>query len=250
MVRGVTAGPAVGLLGQTVLLGMLSATVGLTDAGWLTGLTVGTFVVIALARGLEATQAAGLGPANIVTLIRALLVGAIAALTVSSLGSPGYTAAVVSLSIVALLLDGVDGWVARRTGSQSELGARFDYEVDAFLMLVLCVFIVPVVGWWVLLIGLARYAFVAAGWGLEWMRGTLPPRYWRKVVAATQGIVLTVVASQALPSAINVALLVFALVLLTESFGRDVWWLLRRPSVQAQAWFSQAVRAASSSSTG
>jgi len=45
-------------------------------------------------------------------------------------------------------------------------------------------------------------------------------------------------------------LLVFALVLLTESFGRDVWWLWRRPSVQAQAWFSQAVRAASSSSTG
>ena len=39
----------------------------------------------------------------------------------------------------ALALDGVDGQVARRTGTASELGARFDMEVDAFLILVLSV---------------------------------------------------------------------------------------------------------------
>ena len=36
-----------------------------------------------------------------------------------------------------------------------------------------------------LAIGAARYAFLAAGWSLPWMREPLPPRYWRKVVAVT-----------------------------------------------------------------
>ena len=57
------------------------------------------------------------------------------------------------------------------------------------------------------------------------MREPLPPRYWRKVVAATQGIVLTVAAADVLPRAVTQAALVAALALLAESFGRDVWWL-------------------------
>ena len=35
------------------------------------------------------------------------------------------------------LLDLVDGWVARRTGTASPFGARFDLETDAALILVL-----------------------------------------------------------------------------------------------------------------
>ena len=95
----------------------------------------------------------------------------------------------VTLAVVALALDAVDGWVARRTGTASPLGARFDGEVDAFLILVLSVYVARSAGAWVLAIGAARYAFLAAGWLLPWMREPLPPRYWRKVVAATQGIV-------------------------------------------------------------
>jgi hypothetical protein len=57
------------------------------------------------------------------------------------------------------------------------------------------------------------------------MRAPLPPRYWRKVVAATQGIVLTTAAAAVLPLRVNQAILVGALLLLAESFGRDVWWL-------------------------
>ena len=82
-------------------------------------------------------------------------------------------------------------------------------------------------GAWVLAIGAARYAFLAAGWLLPWMREPLPPRYWRKVVAATQGIVLTIAAADVLPPAVTQAALVVALALLAESFGRDVWWLWR-----------------------
>jgi hypothetical protein len=59
------------------------------------------------------------------------------------------------------------------------------------------------------------------------MRAPLPPRFWRKVVAATQGIVLTVAAAGVLPTAATTGALVVALVLLFESFGRDVLWLWR-----------------------
>ena len=80
-------------------------------------------------------------------------------------------------------------------------------------------------GAWVLAIGAARYVFLAAGWPLPWLRAQLPPRYWRKAVAAMQGIVLTIAAAQILPPAVTQALLVIALASLAESFGRDVWWL-------------------------
>jgi hypothetical protein len=89
------------------------------------------------------------------------------------------------------------------------------------------VYVARSAGVWVLAIGAARYAFLAAGWVLPWMRASLPPRYWRKFVAATQGVVLTVVAADALPRAVTQTALVVALILLTESFGRDVWWLWR-----------------------
>ena len=144
-------------------------------------------------------------------------------------------ALLVSLTAVALVLDAVDGWVARRT-TAGALGAQFDGEVDAFLILVLSVYVAPMAGAWVLAIGAARYAFLAAGWALPWMREPLPPRFWRKTVAAMQGIVLAVAAADVLPRAVTQAALAVALVLLAESFGRDVWWLrLHRPAPPSPA---------------
>ena len=136
----------------------------------------------------------------------------------------------MTLAVVALVLDAVDGWVARRTGTASALGAQFDGEVDAFLILVLSVYVARSAGAWVLAIGAARYAFLAAGWLLPWMRAPLPPRYWRKVVAATQGIVLTVAAADVLPLALTQAALLVALALLAESFGRDVCVAVEPPA--------------------
>lgn len=165
------------------------------------------------------------GPADWVTLARATLAVGVAALVADSFDRPARVAILVTLAAVALALDLVDGWVARRTGTASELGARFDGEVDAFLILVLSVYVARSTGVWVLAIGAARYVFLAAGWLLPWLREPLPPRYWRKVVCATQGIVLTIAAADVLPPALTRAALAVALVLLAESFGRDVWWL-------------------------
>jgi phosphatidylglycerophosphate synthase len=165
------------------------------------------------------------GPANWVTLARATLAVGVAALVADSFGEPAHVTTLVTLSAVALALDAADGWVARRSETTSKLGAQFDGEVDAFLILVLSVYVARSTGAWVLTIGAARYAFFAAGWIWPWMRASLPPRYWRKVVAATQGIVLTVAAADVVPPALAKAAILGALALLCESFGRDTWWL-------------------------
>jgi hypothetical protein len=193
-------------------------------AGWVVGITCGVITNLGLARALSHFRADHLTTADRVTLARATLVAVVAALVADSFFEPVPVAMLVLLAAVALVLDAVDGWVARRTAI-GRLGANFDAEVDAFLILILSVYVARSAGAWVLLIGAARYAFLAAGWILPWLRERLPPRYWRKFVAATQGIVLTVAAANVLPSVVTRAALVGALVLLAESFGRDVWWL-------------------------
>jgi hypothetical protein len=73
-----------------------------------------------------------------------------------------------------------------------------------------------------------RYAFVVAMGVLPWMRRSLPPRYWRKVVAAVQGVTLVSATTNLLPRLLMAGALAAALLLLIESFGRDVFWLWRR----------------------
>jgi phosphatidylglycerophosphate synthase len=224
-VPGVRTGPVLGLVGQVALVTALTWTVGLGVAGWLAGIGCGLITCAALSRGLHRSGMAALGQADRVTLVRATLFGGVAALTVDSFTRHTPVAVLVALAAVALVLDAVDGHVARRTGTVSALGARFDMEVDAFGILVLSVYAARPVGGWVLAIGAMRYAYVAAAWMLPWLRGSLPPRYWAKVVAATQGIVLVVAAADVLPRPLSSTALAVSLALLVESFGRSVGWL-------------------------
>lgn len=220
----VRGGLAAGSAALLALLVALSATVGLGALAWLAGLACGVAVGLAVARAGPGT----LGPADLITLLRAALACALAALVADSFLDQPAVGMLVSLAVLALLTDAFDGRVARRTGTVSRFGARFDGEVDALLMLVLSVYVAASVHLWVLVIGLARYAFAAAGWALPWMRAQLPPRYWRKVVTAVQGIVLTVAMAAVTPPWLTTAALTVALALLAESFGRDVLWLWRR----------------------
>jgi phosphatidylglycerophosphate synthase len=213
----VRSGPTVGLAAQAALLAMVAVTTGLGVVGWITGAVFGLSLYALIPQPR-------LGPADRVTLIRAMLVGCVTALVADAFTRPVPARPLVAIAVVALVLDAIDGKVARRTGTSSASGARFDMEVDAFLILVLSVHVARSLGVWVLAIGSMRYAYAAAGWALPWLRGWLPPRYWRKVVAAVQGIVLTVAASGLLPRAVTVAGVAVALALLVESFGRDVVW--------------------------
>jgi hypothetical protein len=100
-------------------------------------------------------------------------------------------------------------------------------EVDAFLVLVLSVDAARTLGGWVLAIGLARYALLVAERVLPFLRRPVPVRHWGKVVAATQGVVLTVVAADVVPRGVATVAVLLALGLLAESFGHQVQWLWR-----------------------
>ncbi len=226
--RASLTAPATGLIAQVLLLDVLAATAGLGVAGWVVGVACAMTMAATLARGLARGAGGRLGPASWVTLARATLAVGVAALAADSLAHDTSVALLVTLAAVALALDAADGWVARRTGTATALGARFDGEVDAFLILALSVYVAPAYGAWVLAIGAARYLFLAGEWLLPWMRAPLPRRGWRLAVAAAQGVVLTVAAAGVLPRSLTQALLAAALVLLMVSVGECTWWLWRR----------------------
>ena len=169
------------------------------------------------------------GAANQVTLSRA----GMAALAAGLVGRPEMTPTqgwfVAALAGLALVLDGIDGWLARRGGLQSPFGARFDMEVDAFFILILAVLVHQSgkAGAWVLLSGLLRYGFVVLGYILPWLNRPLPPRKRRQTVCVLQTAVLTLCLAPPLIPPWTTALAAAALGLLLLSFAVDVHWLWR-----------------------
>jgi phosphatidylglycerophosphate synthase len=172
----------------------------------------------------------GLGPANRITLARATLLLSVTALVFqpNGLGSATYWWIIV-VSTVAMVLDGVDGWVARRTGTATAFGARLDMELDAALLLALAVLVwlSGKVGPWVILIGALRYLFVGAGWIWPVLQVPLPPSRRRKIVCVVQGIVLLVCLGPIIPASLATAAATGALASLIYSFAADVRWLLQ-----------------------
>ncbi|MFI0818446.1 CDP-alcohol phosphatidyltransferase family protein [Streptomyces sp. NPDC021098] len=219
---------------QILLLTLLGASLDLGTAGWLTGLAFAAVTWAVLTRAVSRSWLSSFGAANRVTLARATLVGGVTALVADSFTSPPRVAVLTALTAVALILDGVDGQVARRTGTSSPLGARFDMEVDAVLILVLSVYVATALGPWVLLIGAMRYAFVAAARFLPWMNAPLPHSMARKTVAALQGVALLVAATGLLPAPANLAVVLLALTSLIWSFARDIGWLWSTARAEAR----------------
>ena len=120
------------------------------------------------------------GLANRITVSRAFFVS-MAAGAIGEAARPDVVTVVVVLGAIAAALDGLDGWAARRTGMTSAFGARFDMEVDALLIQVLAILAwqYDKAGLWVVVSGLLRYGFVAAGWLWPWMRQPLFPSFRR-----------------------------------------------------------------------
>ena len=246
MVRTVQVGPLTVLPAAAAVLLALRFSAGLSLAALLTG-TVAALLTWALVDGgVRRERLPRLGAANVVTLVRATLTIGLAALVVQSWSSPVPRTLVVVLAVVALSTDLLDGRLARTRGEVTRLGAALDMETDAFLILVLSAYAVPVVGAWVLLIGLARYLLLLAGVVWPWLTGPTPPRRWAKVVAAVQGVVLATVAADVLPRPVSGAVAAIALALLVESFGHQVvvLWRTRHDAAFAHArWVGPVVDA-------
>jgi len=191
---------------------------------------------VMLALGARSLPFPALGAPNRVTLSRAILVLPVAGLALPPVWGQGISLAgywwIACLSAVALALDGLDGRLARSRGRASALGARFDMELDAFLLLALSVLLYQggKVGAWVIAIGALRYVFVLAGVIVPALRSELPESWRRKTVCVVQGVVLVASLAPIIPSATAAWAAAGALILLVYSFAVDVRWLVSRRS--------------------
>jgi len=194
------------------------------------GLILFTGLVVASERRLARNHPhPRLGIANRITLARAGVACLIAgrALDPDPLGTAERWT-LVALAGAALLLDGTDGWAARRQGLASAFGARFDMEIDAFAIAVLAITAVKAgaVPCWVLAIGAMRYLYVGAGRLFPVLRPTPPARAFadrrRKAIAVVQSLALLCSLAPATPPSWAAAVCALALVMLAYSFAADI----------------------------
>ena len=191
-------------------------------------------VISAVALGNLHTHGHGrFGAANIVTTIRAALTSVLGGMVLASpqFGMGFDQGALWMLGFVvafALVLDGVDGFLARQAGTSSRFGARFDMEVDALLILFLSLAAVVLgkAGIWVLSIGLMRYAYVAAQAVFPALKGELPHSTRRKAICVVQGVALCLMLFPVIASPVSTVLAAAALASLTYSFAVDVIFLV------------------------
>jgi len=130
-----------------------------------------------------------------------------------------------AVATAALVLDGVDGAVARRLDQPTAGGARLDAETDAVMTLALAVLVAGHVGAWVVVAGALRYLFglgVALRWGRGAREAILPVRRSRRAVAATSSSFLAAATAPVLTGAPAAALAGAALLMLVVSFAGDV----------------------------
>ncbi len=168
------------------------------------------------------------GPANLITTLRAALVALVAGLVGEPVSPEMATAAAVASAIVTTL-DGLDGWMARRTEMASAFGARFDMETDALLILVLSALAWQTgkAGAWVLTAGLLRYVFVASVWIFPWMTRALPPSRRRQAICVAEIVGFSVVVLPGVEPPTSVWLAAGLLAALLYSFSVDTRWLWR-----------------------
>jgi phosphatidylglycerophosphate synthase len=210
---------------------------------WLSASTAGFCFLVLATLVARHSRARTFRIADVVTLVRGLGICFLAGLSLQALvGGLERRALVVMIVMgtLCLLLDGVDGRVARARREASAFGARFDVETDAAMLVVLSVAVAAlgIAGWWVLAIPAMRYGYVAASLVVPALRTPLPYRFSGKVIAVVQAVALLAVLAYGLTPGeqwVATAFLVAALALLCWSFGSSVVWQLRHSSQKMTA---------------
>jgi phosphatidylglycerophosphate synthase len=173
-----------------------------------------------MTRASQITMVRAVGAAVCAGLVGARLMGRIGPVDGHRLSS--WVLALVAGP--ALLLDAVDGRVARRDGEVTRSGARFDVEVDAALMAILSLAAAAAITPFALVVGAARYLFVAGRRIRPLWRAELPERRSRKVLGGT---IAALMWATSVPWLLAVPWLALGLVgvavtLVLWSFGRDI----------------------------
>jgi phosphatidylglycerophosphate synthase len=189
----------------------------LGDARPVAAFGAASLAVLVSLRARAWTPSGRFGAANAVTALRVSFIVGLAAL-------PRIGPA-ASLTVVAIFaLDGVDGFLARRTATASSFGAAFDMETDALLVLVAGFRLADAgrLGVWILLPGLYRYLYGLAISVVPSARGDAPrSRIGRYAFAV---MVVSLAASLWPVEPIHAPLAAVATALLTASFLRSTSW--------------------------
>ncbi|MEM8553689.1 MAG: CDP-alcohol phosphatidyltransferase family protein [Pseudomonadota bacterium] len=169
-----------------------------------------------------------LGLCNIVTSVRAAMVCVLAGALVAPALAVDHALVLVAIAGVALAMDGLDGFLARKTGLTSDFGAKFDVETDALISAVLALLglLSGLAGPAVLILGFARYAFLVAIMVWPWLDGALPERFHRKAICVFQILALIYVL---VPGAVGAPFVVsLACAAVLWSFAVDIRWLAQQ----------------------
>ncbi len=217
---------AAGLIVVLAIQDGISAAVGLQAGAVFIGLVA---VIVLLQRHYRVEHK--LGPADRVTLMRSAIAAFCAGLLFHGVSAAGLGWWLPIIAGTALVLDGVDGWLARRTGTASAFGARFDMETDAFFILVLSALVWQLgkAGPWILVIGAMRYLLLAAAMAERRLGAELPPSRRRQVVCVVQVATLALCLLPVTTSGAATVIAAAAAVALAYSFTVDIVWLLHRP---------------------
>jgi phosphatidylglycerophosphate synthase len=193
------------------------------------------FVMAGLARHAHPPR---FGFANAITLTRAAMTALLYGIGgewlfggLPALGE-GLRWTLAIMAALILILDGLDGPVARRSGMASPFGARFDMESDALFVLAVCwlVMATGAAGAWMLAFGSLHYAFLLAGMRLPWLNGPLEPARRRKVIYVAQASAPTIGLTPFCPPGVAWTLCAVAFLLVLFSFATDIVTLLSRES--------------------
>lgn len=239
---GGKAWPAVHFVWAAVMLGaglfLMPRLFSFTDMYITYTVTAFSILIVAVGWGLYRFRGhlpwteAGFGTANAITMGRGVLICLVAG-AIGQVWSAGAAWTFVVVSSFALIMDGFDGWYARRNGDDTPFGALFDQETDAAFIMILAVLVVDQgkAGPWIILSGLLRYLFVAAGFLVQRLRAPLGPSLRRKTICVMQVISLVVCLAPIVQPWLSAWIAALSLVLLLYSFAVDVIDLMRKRHV-------------------
>lgn len=158
------------------------------------------------------------GYANAVTLGR--LAGV---LGIGFLGphAPAYAVGLVAATIITL--DGLDGYLARKHGTESEVGGHLDMETDALHVYVLASLAVALdrLAPWILVIGTMRYSYVVVFAAFRLVERVEPRRMLGKFAAVF--VLYAMAAVFLLPRVVHYPAVVISSLLILYSFGRSYY---------------------------
>lgn len=181
-----------------------------------------TFIILIIAERKHWTPRGEFGAANWITALRVVLLGLLP-LSIS-LGP----AVLIGLSLLILVLDQLDGWLARRHSLTSEFGAFFDKETDALFLLLLsglATFRGPL-PMWILGAGLLRYGFVVV---LFLVPSPETTESRSKLARYVYGLMVGALLTSFLPyPTLYRPLVIGATAALLFSFGRSFWRIVPR----------------------